>query len=314
MLVPKSVSKFVDKSRSSLDADRSTHDPSGMTEDDEFVDETPIIVEPVPRARPRVDRVDPSLAFYQSPSTKLSDLPTRLSGWFSHTFTGSTSDLTLPSLLAQSQNSFPSSPKQSNKSPNALLTAAKHGKGHLDKAMRYLLDSDATPDRCPDPIWLLGVHHAGFEPPPTPPPGAAPDPRTSGETRRSPGPRSYTSDAGSASTDSLALALAHTQNAKTSGALWPPAFYADFTSRVWLTYRSQFQPIRDTSLTQLEKEIGQAVAAQAGSSPVPRRWWGGEKGWTSDAGWGCMLRTGQSLLANSLLHLHLGRGTLLGFC
>ena len=86
-------------------------------------------------------------------------------------------------------------------------------------------------------------------------------------------------------------------------------FYADFTSRIWLTYRAQFQPIRDTTLSALESDMGETSAVT--SSPQPKRWnWpiGGEKGWTSDAGWGCMLRTGQSLLANALLHLHLGRG------
>ncbi|KAF8262168.1 hypothetical protein EI94DRAFT_1789117 [Lactarius quietus] len=59
------------------------------------------------------------------------------------------------------------------------------------------------------------------------------------------------------------------------------------------------------------------VAAEAGiatpiSSTFPsKRWWpGGEKGWASDAGWGCMLGTGYSSLATALIHLHLRRGKL----
>jgi cysteine protease ATG4 len=95
---------------------------------------------------------------------------------------------------------------------------------------------------------------------------------------------------------------------------WPPEFYADFTSRVWITYRSHFPPIRDSSLAVLEREQAESAAAGSpvpvSSSPPTKRWWpGGEKGWTSDTGWGCMLRTGQSLLATALIHLHLGRGS-----
>ncbi|KAJ3804378.1 hypothetical protein F5876DRAFT_91837 [Lentinula aff. lateritia] len=63
----------------------------------------------------------------------------------------------------------------------------------------------------------------------------------------------------------------------------------DFTSRIRLTYWSHFPPIRDSNLQKL-------------TPPAC-----GEKGWTSNSGWGCMLRTGQSLLANSLLFMHLGR-------
>ncbi|EIN03481.1 hypothetical protein PUNSTDRAFT_56214 [Punctularia strigosozonata HHB-11173 SS5] len=308
---------------------------------------------PIPRPRTRSERVylpggsvsdsaaPPTTTPHYATSTLASpsrtsgggitDLSTRLSGWFNHTFSSSTTDLTLPGIIAQSvsasnyHSNSPASPTSGRKT-NPLLTAAKHGKGHLDKAMRYLLDSDATPDRCTDPIWLLGVKHPGYEPPPplpaapsTPPPAGGR--RTSGDGR-SPTFRATASTSTTASSSPSSFVSipppvsASGSKAKNDpAALWPPVFYADFTSRVWVTYRSHFQPIRDTTLSALESDFGeQAQSANtsgnsvvSGSPSSGRRWWGGEKGWTSDAGWGCMLRTGQSLLANALLHLHLGR-------
>ncbi|KAI0042006.1 hypothetical protein FA95DRAFT_1564791 [Auriscalpium vulgare] len=287
---------------------------------DDSMEETPVIVEPIsPRARTRSERPlssasDNHLSYYQSShsSARLTDLPTRLSGWFQHTFNTSSSDLTLPTLLGNPSHLPPASSSPKGKA-SALLTAAKHGKGHLDKAMRYLLDSDATPDKCTDVIWLLGVQHPGYEPPIIEPP-ASPSltRRGSAESRRS--PSSFRSSTSSTVTPDPSLSQSMPPSSKHPAANWPPAFYADFTSRVWITYRSHFQPIRDSTLSALESE--QAQAAKAGpvvmssASPQPKRWnWpgAGEKGWTSDAGWGCMLRTGQSLLATALVHLHLGR-------
>lgn len=296
------------------------HNPSHNHEaKQDILEEQPVIVEPVaiPRPRPRSDRPlsdnYPSVAFFpSSPSSsnaRISDLPSRLSGWFSHTFNTSSTDLSLPSLLSQ-QHIASSSPKGKG---SALLTAAKHGKGHLDKAMRYLLDSDATPDQCSDPIWILGVEHPGYEPT-SPTVAHAPNTshRGSTDSRRSPSSlRSSPSSSPVISNidPSLSQSQPSSLNAKDPSRNWPPVFYSDFTSRVWLTYRSQFIPIRDTTLEELNTDTGDTMVVS--SSPQPRKWnWplGGEKQWSSDAGWGCMLRTGQSLLANTLIHLHLGRG------
>lgn len=57
----------------------------------------------------------------------------------------------------------------------------------------------------------------------------------------------------------------------------PPDFYHDLCSRLWMTYRHNFPPIRPSA-------------------------------YKTDIGWGCMLRSGQSLLANTLLIHCLGRG------
>ncbi|KAF7419636.1 Cysteine protease atg4 [Pleurotus ostreatus] len=283
-------------------------------------DEQPVIVEPinVPRPRTRSERplstasdTHPSVSLYASTSStgsRIGDLPTRLSGWFSHTFSTSSTDLSLPALISQTQSMSTAGSSPKNKG-SALLTAAKYGRGHLvGKAMRYILDSDATPDECPDPIWLLGVQHPGWEPPPIPnsltSSTASAPPRSSSDRRRgsSPSLRSSTSSIQSPTESQSSLGVKH------PSANWPPVFYADFTSRIWLTYRSHFTPIRDVRLCDLTNE--QPVETFQPSSPPSKVWaWvgRGEKGWTSDSGWGCMLRTGQSLLANALLHLHLSR-------
>jgi cysteine protease ATG4 len=50
----------------------------------------------------------------------------------------------------------------------------------------------------------------------------------------------------------------------------------DFQTRIWMTYRNGFPPVKSHS-------------------------------YQTDSGWGCMLRSGQMLLANCMMYHELGR-------
>ncbi|RDW87214.1 cysteine protease ATG4 [Aspergillus mulundensis] len=81
---------------------------------------------------------------------------------------------------------------------------------------------------------------------------------------------------------------------------WPESFLLDFESRIWMTYRSNFAPI--------PKDAGRDGTSSLTLSVRLRSQLIEPQGFTSDTGWGCMIRSGQSLLANAMLVLSLGRG------
>lgn len=85
------------------------------------------------------------------------------------------------------------------------------------------------------------------------------------------------------------------------GRAWPCPFLDDFEAKIWLTYRSNFPPI--------PKSPDSKAGASMSFSVRLKSHLGSQVGFTSDSGWGCMIRSGQSLLANALLILRLGRGT-----
>lgn len=81
---------------------------------------------------------------------------------------------------------------------------------------------------------------------------------------------------------------------------WPADFVNDFESKFWMTYRNEFTPIPRSS-------DPKATAALSLSMRIKSQL-GDPNGFSSDTGWGCMIRSGQSLLANTLSILRLGRG------
>ena len=107
--------------------------------------------------------------------------------------------------------------------------------------------------------------------------------------------------------DSLSPSIPPTSSPTTING-WPASFYLDFYSRPALTYRTNFPLIPCSPSNSGGTMHGMLNTLSLSIGRGNRNHNREESGLSSDTGWGCMLRTGQSLLANALVTAHLGRG------
>ncbi|KAL3458474.1 cysteine protease atg4 [Aspergillus heterothallicus] len=137
------------------------------------------------------------------------------------------------------------------------------------RIIQYLWDPEPQNDEEPgSPIWCLGAYY-----PPTQYDSLVEEPKNDYGT--------------------------HSTTTTMSQANWPEAFLSDFESRIWMTYRSNFIAIPKNSNKEGNSSLTLGVRLR--SQLVESH------GFTTDTGWGCMIRSGQSLLANAMAILLLGR-------
>ena len=178
------------------------------------------------------------------------------------------------------------------------------------RIMQKIWDPEPVNDRAAnEPVWCLGRSYtldtktygpphasasAASTPPPTdstaPPPPIFTRRDTSNSTPDTP------PDSVASSFDS---SLAYEDPGQDGG--WPPAFLDDFESRIWMTYRNAFDPIPKSSDPKATTHLSFAMRLRTSLGDQ-------HGGFSSDTGWGCMIRSGQSLLANAISAVRLGRG------
>ncbi|OJJ00998.1 hypothetical protein ASPVEDRAFT_128274 [Aspergillus versicolor CBS 583.65] len=144
------------------------------------------------------------------------------------------------------------------------------------RIVQYIWDPEPKNDEEPgSPIWCLGTRYPPPEQRITPHEGRTPSSQVHHNGRQ-------------------------TDTASTSTPDWPEPFLLDFESKIWMTYRSNFTPIaKDTSR---EGNQSLTMGVRLRSQFIE------PQGFTTDTGWGCMIRSGQSLLANAMAIVTLGRG------
>ncbi|KAI4719206.1 hypothetical protein E4T48_04495 [Aureobasidium sp. EXF-10727] len=164
--------------------------------------------------------------------------------------------------------------------------------GHL---YRYIRDPMPT-NTHNDAIWCLGQTYDSLPetnpPTSTRPPPSLPSTSTPTSASESTQPASSTTPQKEDEFETIQVQEATNDNA------WPPAFLDDLESRIWLTYRSNFSQIAKST----DPDASSSLSFRTRLLQL-----GNQGGFTSDTGWGCMIRSAQSLLANTLQILDLGR-------
>jgi cysteine protease ATG4 len=168
--------------------------------------------------------------------------------------------------------------------------------GKYKRIVKYFWDPEPTNDAASRlPIWCLGKEykvsqHTQHAIPPSkdakPIPSELPHPT-----------QPVTPPDSTASSVDSGLAYGESGSDEEGG--WPSSFLDDFEAKIWLTYRSNFPAIP-------KSQDPKAISSMSLSVRIRSQLETG--GFTSDTGWGCMIRSGQSLLANALVMLRMGRG------
>ena len=172
------------------------------------------------------------------------------------------------------------------------------------KVVQYFWDP-LPKNEDPSPIWCLGRSYDSRyqESRQVKAPGTSPSAHSDSSTSQADsavvtgGQDKAAEEPAESRTDELAKSQADLSRSEEEALGWPSEFLDDLESRIWLTYRNNFPPIAKSS----------DPAATSGISFATKlRNLGNQAGFSSDTGWGCMIRSGQSLLANAVSTLRLG--------
>ena len=170
------------------------------------------------------------------------------------------------------------------------------------RIMQRIWDPEPVNNRSTnEPVWCLGCSYkldntkaSGWR---TPPVDVAEGPSSDKQTSQS-SALAGALDTPPDSSSSLESSLAYEEPSQDSG--WPPDFLDDFESRIWMTYRNNFESIPRSTDPRASSALSFSMRLKTS--------FGDQHGFSSDTGWGCMIRSGQSLLANAISITSLGRG------
>lgn len=181
--------------------------------------------------------------------------------------------------------------------------------GRYRRFVQMFWDPEPTNDASQDqPVWCLGRSYklsdnfdgktkkvSSHSSPPS-----APDakPELDDPTSVAAPPANAPETPPDSASSSFSSSLAYEEPGQDGG--WPSAFVQDFESKFWMTYRSDFEPIPRSSDSKATSSLSLSMRIKTQL--------GDQSSFSSDSGWGCMIRSGQSLLANAMVMIRLGRG------